>query len=180
MADYRSSTVVPTVQSAGPAVLHSSLAGNPHTAAVVLAAGRGLKTAACFEKMLMLADALQGQAVGTRGAVDMGWIPASREVGLSGLRLAPRLYFALGVSGANFHTIGMYRSKLIVAVNIEENAQIFHIADYCIYADAETVLDGLLAALPDRVFQGEGETEAFILAQLKAYPFRYNPVRKNE
>ena len=146
----------------------------------MLTAGRGLKTTACFEKMLTLADALQGQAVGTRGAVDMGWIPASREVGLSGLRLAPRLYFALGVSGANFHTIGMYRSKLIIAVNIEENARIFHIADYCIYAEAETVLDGLLAALPDRVFQGEGETEAFILAQLKAYPFRYNPVRKND
>ena len=180
MADRSSSTVIPTVQSAGLTVFHPSLAGNPHTAAVVLAAGRGLKTTACFEKMLTLADALQGQAVGTRGAVDMGWIPASREVGLSGLRLAPRIYFALGVSGANFHTIGMYRSKLIVAVNIEENARIFHIADYCIYAEAETVLDGLLAALPDRVFQGEGETEAFILAQLKAYPFRYNPVRKNE
>ena len=180
MADRSSSTVIPTVQSAWPAVFHPSLAGNPHTAAVVLAAGRGVKTTACFEKMLTLADALQGQAVGTRGAVDMGWIPASREVGLSGLRLAPRLYFALGVSGANFHTIGMYRSKLIIAVNIEENARIFHIADYCIYAEAETVLDGLLAALPDRVFQGEGETEAFILAQLKAYPFRYNPVRKNE
>ena len=180
MADRSSSTVIPTVQSAGLTVFHPSLAGNPHTAAVVLAAGRGLKTTACFGKMLTLADALQGQVVGTRGAVDMGWIPASREVGLSGLRLAPRIYFALGVSGANFHTIGMYRSKLIVAVNIEENARIFHIADYCIYAEAETVLDGLLAALPDRVFQGEGETEAFILAQLKAYPFRYNPVRKND
>ena len=180
MADRSSNTVIPTVQSAGLTVFHPSLAGNPHTAAVVLAAGRGLKTTACFGKMLTLADALQGQVVGTRGAVDMGWIPASREVGLSGLRLAPRIYFALGVSGANFHTIGMYRSKLIVAVNIEENARIFHIADYCIYAEAETVLDGLLAALPDRVFQGEGETEAFILAQLKAYPFRYNPVRKND
>lgn len=139
-----------------------------------------MKTTACFEKMLTLADALQGQAVGTRGAVDMGWIPASREVGLSGLRLAPRLYFALGVSGANFHTIGMYRSKLIVAVNIEENARIFRIADYCICAEAETVLDGLLAALLGRTFQGTGEIEAFILEQLKVYPFRHNLVRKNE
>lgn len=161
-------------------MLHPSLVGNPHTAAVVLAAGRGLKTAACFEKMLTLADALQGQAVGTRGAVDMGWIPAAREVGLSGLRLAPQVYFALGVSGANFHTIGMYRSKLIIAVNIEKNARIFYMADYCIYAEAETVLDGLLAALPGRTFQGTGEIESFILTQLQAYPFRHNPVRKNE
>ena len=172
----------PTIQNAGTElpVLHPSLAGDPRAAAVVLAAGRGLKTTACFEKMLALADAFHGQAVGTRGAVDMGWIPASREVGLSGLRLAPQVYFALGVSGANFHTIGMYRSKLIVAVNIEENARIFHIADYCIRAEAETVLDGFLAALPCRAFQGVEETEAFILAQLKTYPFQHNPVRKNE
>ena len=180
MADRSSSTVIPTVQSAGLTVFHPSLAGNPHTAAVVLAAGRVLKTTACFEKMLTLADALQGQVVGTRGAVDMGWIPASREVGLSGLRLAPRIYFALGVSGANFHTIGMYRSKLIVAVNIEENARIFYMADYCICAEAETVLDGLLAALPGRTFQGTDKIETFLLTQLQAYPFRYNPVRKNE
>ena len=110
----------------------------------------------------------------------MGWIPASREVGLSGLRLAPRIYFALGVSGANFHTIGMYRSKLIVAVNIEENARIFYMADYCICAEAETVLDGLLAALPGRTFQGTDEIETFLLTQRQAYLFRYNPVRKNE
>ena len=168
MADRSSSTVIPTVQSAGLTVFHPSLAGNPHTAAVVLAAGRGLKTTACFEKMLTLADALQGQVVGTR------------EVGLSGLRLAPRIYFALGVSGANFHTIGMYRSKLIVAVNIEENARIFYMADYCICAEAETVLDGLLAALPGRTFQGTDKIETFLLTQLQAYPFRYNPVRKNE
>ena len=106
------------------------------------------------------------------------WAPEGRWI-WAGFPPPERLDSA-DFAGANFHTIGMYRSKLIVAVNIEENAQIFHIADYCIYADAETVLDGLLAALPDRVFQGEGETEAFILAQLKAYPFRYNPVRKNE
>ena len=175
--------MVSTIQNAGTGLegLHPSLAGDPRTAAIVLAAGRGLKTTACFEKMLTLADALQGQAVGTRGAVDLGWIPSSREVGLSGLRLAPQVYFALGVSGANFHTIGMYRSKLIVAVNMEENARIFHLADYCIRAEAETVLDGFLTALPvRRPFQGEEETKAFILAQLKAYPFRHNPMRKNE
>lgn len=180
MADRSSGTAAPTIQSAGQAVLYPSLAGDPRTAAVVLAAGRGLKTAACFEKMLTLADALQGQAVGTRGAADLDWIPASREVGFSGLRLAPRIYFALGVSGANFHTIGMYRSKLIIAVNIEENARIFHMADYCIYAEAETVLDGFLAALTGRPFQGTEEIENFILTQLQVYPFRYNPVRKNE
>ncbi len=161
------------------AAFHPSLAGDPRSAAIVLAAGRGLKTTACFEKMLTLADTLHGQAVGTRAAVDMGWLPASREVGLSGLRLAPRVYFALGVSGTNFHTIGMYRSKLIIAVNIAENARIFHIADYCIRAEAETVLDGLLTALPCKAFQEE-EMEAFILDQLKVYLFRRNTLRKNK
>ena len=156
------------------------LNGDPRTAEVVIAAGRGLKNIFNFEKMLVLADALRAQVVGTRATVDLGWVSTQREVGLSGLRIVPKIYLSFGISGANFHTIGMYRADLIIAVNTNKNARIFQLADYCVLADAQHVLDNYLKSLPVKSFQNSRDVENFILRNLDDFCWWHNSVRKNE
>ncbi len=159
---------------------HPCLSGDPRAASLILSAGRGLKTALCFDKMLHLADALSGQAVGTRAAVDLGWIPPSREVGLSGLRLSPRLCLSFGVSGANFHTMGMYRAEFVLSVNPDRKARIFRLSDYCVYAEAEPVLDTLLKALPEGGLSEAEEIREFLLRKLQGYPCESHSLRIND
>lgn len=159
---------------------HPCLDGNPHSASVILSAGRGLKNRCCFEKMLHLADALQAQAVGSRGTLDEGWLPESRETGLSGLRLAPDLCMTFGVSGANFHTIGIYRSAYIIAVNTDPKARIFRLADYCVFADADTVLEDLLKNLPEKPHVSAEEIKDYVLSRVRNYPHKINAVRIND
>lgn len=167
-------------QSVSPGRTHSCLTGDPYESPVILAAGRGLQTAPCFEKMLTLADALGGQAVGTRGVLDLGWLPWNREVGLSGLRLTPEIYLGFGVSGANFHTIGMYRSEWILAVNTDERARIFRLADFCVHADTESVLDWLLESLPPEPFSSTKEIRAYVTRCAEKFPYHINTVRRND
>lgn len=159
---------------------HPCLEGNPHSAPVILSAGRGLQNRCCFEKMLLLADALQAQAVGTRGTLDQGWIPEKREAGLSGLRLAPALCLTFGVSGANFHTIGIYQSAYIIAVNTDPKARIFRLSDFCVYADAGTVLEDLLHNLPDSPLSSAEEIKEYVLSRVRNYPHKVNDVRIND
>lgn len=159
---------------------HPCLDGNPHSASVILSAGRGLRNRCCFEKMLLLADSLQAQAVGSRGTLDEGWLPESRETGLSGLRLAPDLCMTFGVSGANFHTIGIYRSAYIIAVNTDPKARIFRLADYCVFADADTVLEDLLKNLPEKPPVSAEEIKDYVLSRVRNYPHKINAVRIND
>ena len=93
-----------------------------------------------FSRLLCFADLIHAQVGGTRGAVDLGWIDKQREIGMSGKRVHPKLYIACGLSGANFHTIGMEHADIIVAINTDKKARIFELADIGILADAKAYL----------------------------------------
>ncbi len=120
---------------------HPCLTGNVRKSDIVVAAGRGLRTEEGFQKAVYFADLIGAQIVGTRAVLDLGWLPPEREVGLSGMRIAPRLYMSFGVSGANFHTIGMHRSEFVIAVNKDRKAPIFELADIAVLMDAQKALD---------------------------------------
>ena len=99
-------------------------------AEIIVAVGRGIKEQKNIELAKQLADALGGEIAASRPICDAGWLPMDRQIGSSGQTVAPKLYLALGISGAIQHIVGMKGARTIVAVNKDAEAPIFEIADY--------------------------------------------------
>ena len=114
---------------------------NLEEAEVIVAGGRGMGSKENFDKLQELADILGGVVGCTRPAMESGWISRAHQVGQSGKIVAPKVYFAFGISGATQHVSGMIGSGYIVAVNKDEDAPIFDVADVGIVGGAMEVLD---------------------------------------
>lgn len=110
---------------------------------ILVSVGRGIQSADNLELVEELANALGGAVSASRPIVDNGWLPKARQVGKSGSTVKPKLYFAVGISGAPEHLEGMRDAPLIIAINSDPNAPIFDVAHYGIAADLFDVVPAL-------------------------------------
>jgi electron transfer flavoprotein alpha subunit len=101
-------------------------------AEIIVSVGRGIKEQKNIEIAKQLADVLGGELAASRPICDSGWLPMDRQVGSSGQTVAPKLYLALGISGAIQHVVGMKGARTIIAINKDSEAPIFEIADYAV------------------------------------------------
>lgn len=115
------------------------------SAQILVSVGRGIKEEANLPIVQDLATALGAELAASRPICDAGWLPMERQVGSSGQTVAPKVYIAIGISGAIQHLVGMKGSQCIVAINKDENAPIFEVADYGIVGDLFEVVPALTA-----------------------------------
>ena len=116
-------------------------------APLIVAVGRGIKAPENIAQAEALAKAIGGELAASRPICDEGWLPMDRQIGSSGQTVAPKLYLALGISGAIQHVVGMKGAHTIVAINKDQNAPIFEIADYGIVADIFELMPALTEEL---------------------------------
>jgi electron transfer flavoprotein alpha subunit len=113
-------------------------------AEVIVAVGRGIKEQKNIDIAKQLADALGGEIAASRPICDSGWLPMDRQVGSSGQTVAPKLYLALGISGAIQHVVGMKGARTIIAVNKDSEAPIFEIADVAVVGNLFDIVPPLI------------------------------------
>jgi len=116
-------------------------------AAIIVAIGRGIKAPENIPLAEKLAKVLGAEIAASRPICDEGWLPMERQIGSSGQTVAPKLYVALGISGAIQHVVGMKGSRTIVAINKDQNAPIFEVADYGIVGDLFELIPALTEEL---------------------------------
>jgi len=122
----------------------SSGAVDLSSADIIVSVGRGIKEKDNIPIVEALARAIGGELAATRPVCDSGWLPIERQVGSSGQTVAPKVYIAVGISGAIQHLLGMKGSKTIVAINKDANAPIFEVADYGIVGDLFEVIPAMV------------------------------------
>ena len=113
-------------------------------AEIIVSVGRGIKEQKNIEMAKQLADALGGEIAASRPICDSGWLPLDRQVGSSGQTVAPKLYLALGISGAIQHIVGMKGARSIIAINKDSEAPIFEIADYAVVGNLFDIVPPLI------------------------------------
>jgi len=116
-------------------------------APIIVSVGRGIKAPENIPQAEALAKAIGGEIAASRPICDEGWLPMERQIGSSGQTVAPKLYLALGISGAIQHVVGMKGARTIVAINKDQNAPIFEIADYGVVGDIFEIMPALTEAL---------------------------------
>ncbi|MCP8971005.1 electron transfer flavoprotein subunit alpha/FixB family protein [Ectobacillus sp. SYSU M60031] len=121
---------------------------------IIVAGGKGMGDEKNFQLIHQLAEVLGGSVGGTRDVVEAGWLPHEQQVGQTGETVTPKLYFAIGISGAIQHVVGMKNSEMIIAINKDPNAPIFDVATYSIVGDAMEIvpmlIEGFRSALREK------------------------------
>jgi electron transfer flavoprotein alpha subunit len=134
-------------QKPEPPFRESSRAVDLTAADIIVSVGRGIGEKEKIAVVEELARALGGELAASRPICDAGWLPMERQVGSSGQTVSPKMYVAVGISGAIQHLVGMKGSKTIVAINKDANAPIFEVADYGIVGDLFEVVPALIAEI---------------------------------